>query len=61
MKSRAGSRCCAASQMAQRNSHGSCLQGALQFVLLMPVLGVLSVILYATHHYTPGYWGPKDG
>jgi Organic solute transporter Ostalpha len=38
-----------------------CKQGALQFVLLMPILGILSVVLYATGNYSPGYWGPSNG
>ncbi len=38
-----------------------CKQGALQFVLLMPILGILSVILFATGHYTPGNWGSSNG
>lgn len=38
-----------------------CKQGTLQFTLLMPILGILSVILFATGHYTPGNWGPSNG
>ena len=38
-----------------------CQQGTLQFVLLMPLLGILSLVLYWTGNYTEGYWGPNDG
>ena len=33
-----------------------CKQGALQFVLVMPILGILSTVLYATGFYHPGNW-----
>ena len=37
-----------------------CKQGAIQFVLLMPILGILSTVLYATGHYHPGDWGASS-
>jgi len=53
--------CCLPAQRVDGLFVRRCKQGALQFVLLMPILGILSVVLYATHHYSPGYWGPGDG
>lgn len=35
-------------------------QGALQFVLLKPVLAILTVVLYATGHYEEGDWSPSN-
>ncbi len=37
-----------------------CKQGAIQFVLLMPILGILSTVLYATGYYHPGDWGASS-
>ncbi len=53
--------CCLPPQLVDGLFVRRCKQGALQFVLLMPILGVLSTLLYATGHYHPGYWGPSDG
>jgi hypothetical protein len=33
-------------------------RGALQFVLLKPILAVLTLVLYATGNYTEGDWSP---
>lgn len=35
-------------------------RGALQFVLLKPVLAILTLVLYATGHYTEGDWSPSS-
>eukprot|EP00208_Stichococcus_sp_RCC1054_P005236 CAMPEP_0206140088 /NCGR_PEP_ID=MMETSP1473-20131121/8292_1 /ASSEMBLY_ACC=CAM_ASM_001109 /TAXON_ID=1461547 /ORGANISM="Stichococcus sp, Strain RCC1054" /LENGTH=427 /DNA_ID=CAMNT_0053534099 /DNA_START=327 /DNA_END=1614 /DNA_ORIENTATION=+ len=53
--------CCLPPQMVNGHFVKQCKQGALQFVLLMPILGIASVILFATGNYTPGNWGPKNG
>lgn len=34
-------------------------QGALQFVLLKPILAIITVVLYATGHYQEGNWSPS--
>ena len=36
-------------------------QGALQFVLIKPLLAVLTLVLYATGHYTEGDWSADNG
>jgi hypothetical protein len=33
-------------------------RGALQFVFLKPILAALTLVLYATDHYTEGNWSP---
>lgn len=33
-------------------------RGALQFVILKPILAILTVVLYATGNYTEGNWSP---
>jgi Organic solute transporter Ostalpha len=38
-----------------------CQQGALQFVLMMPLTGLLTLILVWTGNYTEGYWAPNSG
>lgn len=48
-------------QMVNGHFVKQCKQGTLQFVLLMPILGIASVILFATGHYTPGDWKPNNG
>ena len=53
--------CCLPPQLVDGLFVRRCKQGALQFVLLMPILGILSTLLYATHHYHPGNWGASDG
>ena len=36
-------------------------QMALQFVLVKPVLAVLTLVLYSTGSYTEGDWAPNNG
>ncbi len=36
-------------------------QMALQFVLLKPIMAILTIILYATGHYQEGNWAPNNG
>lgn len=38
-----------------------CKQGTLQFVLLKPVMAVLTLLLYAAGDYTDGNMSPTDG
>lgn len=38
-----------------------CKQGALQFVLLKPVLAVLILVMYTQGKYTEGDWGVRNG
>lgn len=53
--------CCLPPQLVDGLFVRRCKQGTLQFVLLMPILGILSTVLHATGHYSPGFWGPHDG
>ena len=53
--------CCLPPQLVDGHFVRRCKQGTLQFVLLMPILGILSTLLHALGHYSPGYWGPSDG
>ena len=53
--------CCLPPQTVDGLFVRRCKQGALQFVLLMPILGVASTVLYAVGCYHPGYWGASDG
>ncbi|GAB4816342.1 hypothetical protein N2152v2_003388 [Parachlorella kessleri] len=36
-------------------------QMALQFVLLKPIMAILTIILHATGHYEEGNWAPNNG
>jgi hypothetical protein len=36
-------------------------QMALQFVLLKPILAILTLVLYSTGHFTEGNWAPNNG
>ncbi|PSC70645.1 transmembrane 184A-like [Micractinium conductrix] len=36
-------------------------QMALQFVLVKPILAVLTLVLYSTGHYSEGNWAPNNG
>jgi hypothetical protein len=36
-------------------------QGALQFVLVIPILAALTMVLFATDHYEEGNWSPAGG
>eukprot|EP00884_Botryococcus_braunii_P002753 jgi/Botrbrau1/12479/Bobra.0169s0026.1 len=38
-----------------------CKQGTLQFVLVKPILAILTVVLYTQGNYTEGWWGVNDG
>ena len=38
-----------------------CKRGALQFVLLKPILAVITIVLFTQHKYTEGFWGPNNG
>eukprot|EP00887_Chlorella_sp_A99_P002524 scaffold6.g2524.t1 len=36
-------------------------RGALQFVILKPILAILTLVLYSTGHYEEGNWAPNNG
>jgi hypothetical protein len=36
-------------------------RGALQFVIIKPILAVLTLVLFATGNYTEGDWSPPNG
>ncbi len=38
-----------------------CKQGALQFVLLKPILAIIILVLYTQAKYTEGDWGIRNG
>lgn len=38
-----------------------CKQGALQFVLLKPIMAVIILVLYTQGQYTDGDWSVKNG
>ena len=53
--------CCLPPLMVNGRFVRQCKQGALQFVLLKPILAVVILVLYTQGKYTEGDWGVRDG
>ncbi|KAL3156384.1 hypothetical protein ABBQ38_000699 [Trebouxia sp. C0009 RCD-2024] len=53
--------CCLPPLMVNGRFVRQCKQGALQFVLLKPILAIIILVLYSQGKYTEGDWGIRDG
>jgi hypothetical protein len=53
--------CCLPPLMVNGRFVRQCKQGALQFVLLKPILAIIILVLYTQGKYAEGDWGIRNG